>query len=262
MRGVGRKVVLEVGAGAGNTAFPILKANDNEELMVHAVDFSSRAVEIMNADPQYDEKHVRASVWDVANEDGRLPEGVDEGSVDVVVMVFMFSALSPEQWGRAVGNAWRCLKEGGEVCFRDYGKGDLTQVRFKKERLLEGRFYVRGDGTRVYFFEEEELRRIWGGEGAKTDIEGETVERTEGGASEEATTTCNGRSEIDEDVVNGTSAETTDERDDHLPVSKHAFEILSLGVDRRMLVNRQKQLKMYRCWIQGHFRKPYATTPS
>ena len=260
--GVGRKVVLEVGAGAGNTAFPILKGNENEELMVHAVDFSGKAVEIMKGDKQYDEKHVRASVWDVASEEGVLPEGVEEGSVDVVVMVFVFSALSPEQWERAVGNVWRCLKEGGEVCFRDYGKGDLTQVRFKKERLLEGRFYVRGDGTRVYFFEEDELRRIWGGEGGKTDVDGEAVERIKGEASEEVTTTCNGHSEIDEDVVNGTSAETKGDRDDTPPVSNHAFEIISLGVDRRMLVNRQKQLKMYRCWIQGHFRKPCAITPS
>lgn len=251
-----------MGAGAGNTAFPILKANENEELMVHAVDFSSRAVEIMKADKQYDEKHVRASVWDVASEEGVLPGGLEEGSVDVVVMVFVFSALSPEQWERAVGNVWRCLKEGGEVCFRDYGKGDLTQVRFKKERLLEGRFYVRGDGTRVYFFEEEELRRIWGRGAAEKDVEGEATERTKGEASEEATATCNGHNEIDGDSANGTSAETKDDRDDPPPVSRNAFEILSLGVDRRMLVNRQKQLKMYRCWIQGHFRKPYTTTPS
>ena len=252
--------MLEVGAGAGNTAFPILKANENEELMVYAVDFSERAVEIMRGDGQYDERYVRASVWDVASREG-LPEGVEEGSVDVVVMVFVFSALSPEQWERAVGNVWRCLKEGGEVCFRDYGKGDLTQVRFKRERLLEGRFYVRGDGTRVYFFEEEELRRIWGNEPAKADVGDEAVERTEGEASEEATATRDGLSEIDEDVVNGTVAETKGNPDDPPPTSKHAFEIVSLGVDRRMLVNRQKQLKMYRCWIQGHFKKPYAFPP-
>ena len=253
--------MLEVGAGAGNTAFPILRGNENGELMVHAVDFSEKAVEIMRADEQYDEKHVRAEVWDVASTEA-LPEGVEEGSVDVVVMVFVFSALSPEQWERAVGNVWRCLKEGGEVCFRDYGKGDLTQVRFKRERLLEGRFYVRGDGTRVYFFEEEELRRIWGNEAAKTDVEDEASERTKGEASEEATVTRNGLSEIDGDVVNGTITETKGNPDDSPPTSKHAFEILSLGVDRRMLVNRQKQLKMYRCWIQGHFKKPYANTPS
>ena len=33
------------------------------------------------------------------------------------------------------------------------------------------------------------------------------------------------------------------------------FEIEDLGVDRRLLVNRAKKLKMYRCWMQGRFRK-------
>ncbi|OCL02532.1 hypothetical protein AOQ84DRAFT_369146, partial [Glonium stellatum] len=35
-----------------------------------------------------------------------------------------------------------------------------------------------------------------------------------------------------------------------------AFEIAHFGVDRRMLVNRQRKLKMYRCWMQAVFRKP------
>ena len=34
------------------------------------------------------------------------------------------------------------------------------------------------------------------------------------------------------------------------------FSTEQLGVDRRLLVNRKRQLKMYRVWMQGQFRKP------
>jgi tRNAThr (cytosine32-N3)-methyltransferase len=139
-------------------------------------------------------------VWDLANPEGRIPEDMEENSVDIAVMIFIFSALNPNQWKQAISNLKKVLKPGGIILFRDYGRYDLAQIRFKKNRLLDDNFYVRGDGTRVYFFTEEELREIF---------------ITEGGFIED-----------------------------------------KIGTDKRLLVNRKKQLKMYRCWLQAVFRIP------
>ncbi|PKY06110.1 methyltransferase [Aspergillus campestris IBT 28561] len=228
--GAGPQVVLEVGAGAGNTAFPLVAHNQNDELMVHACDFSKTAVKVMRESQHYDPKHIVADVWDVAakpdeNGDG-LPPGLPEGSVDVVVLIFILSALSPAQWEQALRNIYRVLKPGGQVLFRDYGRGDLAQVRFKKQRYMGENFYVRGDGTRVYFFDKEELHHMW----SRWTPEGGLPPTPEGDAS---------------------PAEATDASTSPTGV----FDIQKLGVDHRMIVNRQRKLKMYRCWIQGHFTK-------
>lgn len=202
----GPKVVLEIGAGAGNTAFPVLANNKNPHLKIHACDFSKTAVEVMRNHEAYDPKYIQADVWDASAD--CLPPDVEEGSVDVAVMVFIFSALAPQEWAQAVRNVHRLLKPGGVVCFRDYGRGDLAQVRFRKGRYLEENFYIRGDGTRVYFFDCHELAAIWSGDGSADSEE-----------------------------------------------TPPKFHVEKLGADRRLLVNRAQKIKMYRCWLQGSFRK-------
>ena len=222
--------IVELGCGVGNTLFPILRLNRNPTFCIHGCDFSKKAVELVKAEKLFVEEAekgtVVASVYDLA-EEGALPEGIQEGTVDAVIMVFVFSALSPDQWTAALANVRTMLKKGGKVLFRDYGRGDLTQVRFKAGRYLEENFYVRGDGTRVYFFDEDELRRIFTGETAEKKTDGEA-----------------------EDCEEGSPSSSTP------PATGFGgFKINALGVDRRLLVNRKTQVKMYRCWMQAVFEK-------
>lgn len=237
--------ILEVGAGAGNTAFPVLANNQNPDLKIHACDYSKKAIEVIRSNEAYGSEILRADVWDVAGTgENALPPGVEPESVDVVIMIFIFSALKPTQWLQAVKNIFSILKPGGIVLFRDYGRGDLAQVRFKKGRYLEENFYIRGDGTRVYFFEEEELRDIWSG---KLPPNASPQQPTESPADELA-------EKLDETHIADGSAEDAEKAP--------SFEITNLGVDRRMLVNRQRKLKMYRCWMQGRFQKPQTEAQS
>ena len=240
----GPQVVLEVGAGAGNTAFPLIANNENEHLKVHACDFSKYAVKVMRESEHYNEKYMTADVWDVASvptgEDNGLPPGLTEGSVDVVILIFIFSALAPTQWDQAIRNIYRVLKPGGRVLFRDYGRGDLAQVRFKKGRYMEENFYVRGDGTRVYFFDEDQLVDMWGTWSAEKGLQIPiSAEAPADGAEGETP-----------EPVGEQSAEAKE-----AAKKEGAFEVKLMGADRRLIVNRQSKLKMYRCWMQGHFVK-------
>ncbi|KAJ5327414.1 hypothetical protein MYU51_018033 [Penicillium brevicompactum] len=243
----GPKVVLEVGAGAGNTAFPLLANNKNEQFKLHACDYSKYAVKVMRESEHYNEKYMSADVWDVAgvpNEEGdSLPPGLTEGSVDVVIMIFIFSALAPDQWDHAIRNVYRLLKPGGRVLFRDYGRGDLAQVRFKKGRYMAENFYIRGDGTRVYFFEKDQLVDMWGTWSAQDGLQiplgydASTDAPTDGSAEEPQ------------------SVPEQSEEAKQLAKDNGAFEVLNMGVDRRLIVNRGTKQKMYRCWMQGNFQK-------
>ncbi|XP_077351550.1 tRNA N(3)-cytidine methyltransferase METTL2 isoform X2 [Festucalex cinctus] len=188
--------ILEVGCGVGNTVFPILKTNNDPGLFVYCCDFSSTAVELVKANPEYDARRCFPFVHDLSDDGAAYP--IPDGSLDVVVLIFVLSALHPDKMRASVGRLARLLKPGGVMLLRDYGRYDMAQLRFKKGRCLSENFYVRGDGTRVYFFTQDELHDIF----------------TEAGLGK--------------------------------------MENL---VDRRLQVNRGKQLTMYRVWIQCKYRR-------
>ncbi|XP_077865095.1 tRNA N(3)-cytidine methyltransferase METTL2-like [Saccoglossus kowalevskii] len=170
--------ILEVGCGVGNTVFPVLQTNNDPNLFVYCCDFSSTAIELVKSHPDYHSNRCHAFVCDIVDDSTTLP--FPENSLDIIVLIFVLSAIHPNKMQYALNRLSKHLKPGGLILFRDYGRYDLAQLRFKKDELREM--------------------------------------MTSAGLIEEQNT-----------------------------------------IDRRLQVNRGRQLTMYRVWIQCKYRKPVKT---
>ncbi|CAN0213676.1 unnamed protein product [Bubo scandiacus] len=148
--------ILEVGCGAGNSVFPILKVLCNTPgTFLYCCDFSSGAVELVKSHSSYNSAWCSAFVHDVC--DDALPYPFPDEILDVILLVFVLSTIHPDRMQGVVNRLAKLLKPGGMLLFRDYGRYDTAQLRFKKGHCLSENFYVRGDGTRVYFFTKDEV---------------------------------------------------------------------------------------------------------
>lgn len=142
--------------------YPLLELNPG--VHVYACDFAPTAVNLVKAHPAHDPGRVTAFVADITCDD--LLRWVPRASVDACTMVFVLSAISPVAMASAVANVARTLEPGrGRILFRDYAEGDLAQGRLggvNRQQKIEEGFYMRGDGTRAYYFTEAFAMELFG----------------------------------------------------------------------------------------------------
>ena len=154
-----RLQLLEVGCGVGNAVVPLLDINPN--LYVNAIDFARSAIEILRqhkAVAKYPGRLI-ANVCNVIADPLPLPSDVF-GQLDMVLCMFVISAISPEHQLGAFRKLATELKPGGKLLFRDYGRYDEAQLRFKKGSKVQENLYVRNDGTLAFYFELNELTAL------------------------------------------------------------------------------------------------------
>uniref|UniRef100_A0A1I8A867 tRNA N(3)-methylcytidine methyltransferase n=1 Tax=Steinernema glaseri TaxID=37863 RepID=A0A1I8A867_9BILA len=149
--------ILEVGCGVGNTTFPLLECCRNDKAFVYSCDYSATAVRLVQENELYSEENCHAFVWDITKSTDEIPEE----SLDFIMCIYVLSAVEPQKQKQAINNLVRLLKPGGTLLFKDYGRFDLTQLRFKKDRYIGENFYCRGDGTLVYFYTQDELHELF-----------------------------------------------------------------------------------------------------
>ncbi|XP_055668074.1 tRNA N(3)-methylcytidine methyltransferase METTL8, mitochondrial isoform X2 [Falco peregrinus] len=88
--------ILEVGCGAGNSVFPILKVLCNiPGTFLYCCDFASGAVELVKSHSSYNSAWCSAFVHDVC--DDALPYPFPDEILDVILLVFVLSTIHPDR---------------------------------------------------------------------------------------------------------------------------------------------------------------------
>jgi tRNAThr (cytosine32-N3)-methyltransferase len=157
--------ILETGCGAGNAMLPLLALDPSARVL--GCDVSGRAIALVNERLTREALTHRAHavLWDLTQPPpAHLPT---LPFADLALSIFTLSALPPASMANALRHLGACLRPGGRLLIRDYGRLDSKQLKFARApgARLEGGvaecdWYARGDGTTVVFFSEALLCRL------------------------------------------------------------------------------------------------------
>jgi SAM-dependent methyltransferase len=162
------KTFVEIGCGVGNALLPLFEDDSNQWQVLHGLDLSHVAIELLRKDTRFVEYNNQqedpsaaafAHVCDISAE---LPPSC-VGVSDVTTLIFCLSAVDPDAMEQAARNVASSLRPGGVLVFRDYGRYDQAQMKLgvSRNKQLKDNFYRKHDGTKCYYFTLEELERLF-----------------------------------------------------------------------------------------------------
>lgn len=143
-------VVLEIGAGYGSTAFPLIETLQHDITYI-ATDYSLSALEVMKAHKLYNPSRIITEVWDVVEPISSSSSIMKYNIPKVILCIFTLSAISPSNHFQSLLNIVNMMDDKSVFLFRDYGMYDSTMFRHKIK--LHDKFYMRQDETYCYYFD-------------------------------------------------------------------------------------------------------------
>lgn len=156
--------ILEVGCGVGNAVVHIIDNNANKDLKIFCCDLSHNAITTLKKREFYLNNQdklfaFQSDITQAFSHDQHFP--VASESLDFIMLIFTLSAINPQEMSATIISLAKLLKPGGMLLLRDYGRYDLTQLRFKGKSYLGDNYYVRQDGTTSYFFTMDKLEQLF-----------------------------------------------------------------------------------------------------
>ncbi len=112
--------LLEVGCGVGNAALPLLEINPH--LHITAIDFANSAIQILQNHITTLRDDYRTRITARVNNVATDEPPVDVESMDLVLCMFVLSAMAKEIHLNVFKKLCSLLKPGGKLLIRDYGR--------------------------------------------------------------------------------------------------------------------------------------------